>query len=98
MNHALTPLPGMSPNPRQVDEFPGARQGTDRHLNERWAVTARESAFECTAELLRVACPFSGSAETLSKSHKIRVGEVAGNDPVAEPFFLDAPHIAVGTV
>src|SRR3954471_9921350 len=90
--------PSTSTHPWQVDEFPRAGQRADRDFDERWSIAARQPPLEGRAKFLRVACAFRRRTKTLGISHKIGVGEVAGNDPVAEALFLAAPHIAVGIV
>ena len=50
------------------------------------------------AQLLRRARALGGGAEAFGESHEIRIGEIAGDQPVAELLLLDAAHVAEGAV
>ena len=86
-----------SAHARHVDEFPRARQRPDRHLNQgrltggqNWALSAAPSSAGLRAR--RPAAP------KLSAYCEVRIGQIRGDQPVAEALLLDAPHIAEGAV
>ena len=50
------------------------------------------------AQFLRAARPLGRGAEAFGEVDEIRIGEVAGDQPVAELLLLDAAHVAEGAV
>src|SRR3974377_143888 len=80
-----------------MDEFPRRGHGADRHLDHR-GLARPKRGLEGGAQLLGAARPTSGGAKTLCILDEIWIGEVAGDQPITELLFLDAPDIAESTV
>src|ERR1700683_80982 len=87
-----------SPHPLQVDELPRAGHGAHRHFNDRGAVPMGEGAAQSAAQLFGFCCAYGLGSEALGESHKIGIGEIAGDQPVAVALLLGAAHVAEGAV
>ena len=65
------------------------RVGPSRRLNAR---------LQRRPQLLRTARTLGFGAEALRIAHEIGIGEIAGDQAIAELLLLDAPHVAEGAV
>src|SRR5712671_271203 len=75
---------------RHVKKRPGRGEGADRNFDEGGAVAAGQGAPQRSTEHLGAAGPIARGAEAFGEFYEIRIGEVAGDKPVAELFLLDA--------
>src|SRR5690242_3095643 len=82
-----------SANPRHVDEFPWARHGPDRDLDQS-RLTPRECLAQDGAQFIGAPRAPAGRSETLGILDEIRIGEVTGNQTIAELLLLGTTDIA----
>ena len=95
---ACTTISSHSAHRRHLDELPGRGHRAHRHFDQRGHIAPLECAVERKPQLLRTARALGLGAEALGVFHKVRVGEIAGDQPVAVLLLLDAPHIAESAV
>jgi len=81
-----------------MNELPWRRHGADQHFDQSRPIAAGKSASERRAQPGRVLGALGGGAEALRKPQEIRIGEIAGDQAVAELSGLKATHIAEATV
>ena len=81
-----------------MNELPWRRHRPHLHFDNGRPVPSGDPSPERRAQARRVLRPLGRRAEALSKSHKIRVGEIAGDQAIAELFGLHAPHVPEGAV
>src|SRR6185312_7227941 len=72
-----------SANPRHVDEFPWAGHGPDRDLYQS-RLTPCECVAQDRAQFVGTPRAPPGCSETLGIFDEIRIGEVTGNQTIAE--------------
>src|SRR5262249_60101054 len=105
---AAPPMPGSWPkrlcgsgrpaHARHMDEFPGRGHLRDRHFDQGRPVAPLERAFERRPQFLWTARTLGLGAEALRITHEIGIGEIAGDEAIAELLLLGAPHVAEGAV